>query len=97
MVLYRWGIRRRGKTGNHGKVEVKRKWWVLAHPPYSPQGNRESTYGEMMEYNERGEREEKEKCEEINIVLEKRDEEENQDYVEAIIDTECRASTCGEL
>ena len=51
----------------------------------------------MMEYNERGEREEKEKCEEINIVLEKRDEEKNQDYLEAIIDTECRASTCGEL
>ena len=34
-VLYRWGVRRRGKTGKHGKVGVKRKVWVLAHPPYS--------------------------------------------------------------
>ena len=23
----------------HRKVEVMRKWWVLAHPPYSRQGN----------------------------------------------------------
>ena len=38
-VQYRWGLRRRGKTGKHGKVEVKRKWWVLAEPPYSTQGN----------------------------------------------------------
>ena len=35
-----------GKTGNggkergkHGKVGVKRKWWVLAQSLYSPQGN----------------------------------------------------------
>ena len=33
------GVRRRGKTGIHGKVGVKRKWWVLAELPYSPQGN----------------------------------------------------------
>ena len=37
--LYHWGVRRIGNTGNHGKVGVKRKWWVLAYPPYSPQGN----------------------------------------------------------
>ena len=35
-VLYHWGARRKGKTGNHGKVGVETKWWVLAHPPYSP-------------------------------------------------------------
>ena len=23
----------------HGKVEVKRKWWVLAQPPYSSHGS----------------------------------------------------------
>ena len=38
-VLYRWGIRRRGKIGKHGKVEVKKKWWAPAQPPYSSQGN----------------------------------------------------------
>ena len=32
-------VRRRGNTGKYGKVGVKRKWWVLAQPPYSPQGN----------------------------------------------------------
>ena len=32
-------VRRRGKTGNHEKVGVKRKWWVLSQPPYSYQGN----------------------------------------------------------
>ena len=32
-------VRRRGKTGKHGKVEVNRKWWILAQPPYSPEGN----------------------------------------------------------
>ena len=37
--IYCWGVRRRGKTGKHGKVEVKRNWSVLAQPPYSPQGN----------------------------------------------------------
>ena len=39
-VLYCLGVRKRGKTGNHRKVRVKRKWWVLAQPPYSLQGNR---------------------------------------------------------
>ena len=37
-VLDRWGVRRRGKAGKHGKVRVKVKWWkwwVLAQPPYS--------------------------------------------------------------
>ena len=29
------GVRRRGKTEKHGKVEVKRKWWVLPQLPYS--------------------------------------------------------------
>ena len=38
-VLYCWGVRRRGKTGNHRKVGVKREWWALAQPPYSLQGN----------------------------------------------------------
>ena len=34
------GVRRRRKTGKHGKLVVrKRKRWVLAKPPYSPQGN----------------------------------------------------------
>ena len=37
-ALYRWGFRRRGKTGKHRKVGGKRKWRVLAQPPYSPQG-----------------------------------------------------------
>ena len=32
-------IQKMRKTGNHGKVRGKRKWWVLAQPPYSPQGN----------------------------------------------------------
>ena len=30
------GGRRRGKTVQHHKVEVKRKWWVLAQPPLFP-------------------------------------------------------------
>ena len=38
-VLCRWGVSRRGKTGKHRKRRVKRKWGVLAQPPYSPQGN----------------------------------------------------------
>ena len=38
-VQYHWVVRRRGQTRKHGKVEVTRKWWVLAHPPYSPEGN----------------------------------------------------------
>ena len=25
---------------NKGKKRVKRKWWILALPPYTPQGNR---------------------------------------------------------
>ena len=33
------GVKRRGKTGKKGKVELKRKWCVLAQPPYSLQGN----------------------------------------------------------
>ena len=32
-ILYHWEVRRRGKTGKHRKVGVKRKWWVLAQPP----------------------------------------------------------------
>ena len=39
-VLYRWGVRRREKTGKHRKLRVKRKWWVLAQPPYYPQESR---------------------------------------------------------
>ena len=27
------------KTGKHGKVEVKRNWYVLGQPHYFPQGN----------------------------------------------------------
>ena len=39
-VLYRWGWgQEKRKDGKYGKVEVKRKWLVLAQPPYSPQGN----------------------------------------------------------
>ena len=38
-VLYRWGGRRRRKRRKHGKVRAKIKWWVLAQPHYSPQGN----------------------------------------------------------
>ena len=34
-VLYRW----EGKIGNRGKVRVKRKWWVVAQPLHSEQGN----------------------------------------------------------
>ena len=53
---------------------------------------------EMMEYNERGQREEeKEKREESYILLEKRDEVENQDYLEVIIDTRCKTSIWEEL
>ena len=33
------GVRRRGKIGNHGKVGVKRKWWVLPQLYYFPKGN----------------------------------------------------------
>ena len=33
-VLYPLVVRRRGKTGKHGKVGVKR-WWVLVQTPYS--------------------------------------------------------------
>ena len=33
------GVRRRRKTGKHGKVEVKRKRWVLAQPSYYLQVN----------------------------------------------------------
>ena len=33
-------VRRRGKAGKHGKVGLKKQWWVLAQVPYSPQGNR---------------------------------------------------------
>ena len=39
-VVYRWGVVRKiGKTGNHGKLGVNRKWCVLTQLPYSPQGN----------------------------------------------------------
>ena len=41
-VLYLWGIRRR-KTGKHIKLGEKRKWLVLAQPPYSPKGNGRQT------------------------------------------------------
>ena len=37
-ALHRWGVRGE-KTGKHEKVEVKRKWWVLARLPYSLQVN----------------------------------------------------------
>ena len=47
-----------------------------------------------MEYQERGKREKKE---ESNILLEKRKEDEDQDYLEAKIDTGYRASIHGEL
>ena len=33
------GVRRKHEKVKHGKVEVKRKWWVLAQPLYSPQGS----------------------------------------------------------
>ena len=36
-VLYRSRVRRRGKTGKYRKLGVKRKWWVSAQSPYSPQ------------------------------------------------------------
>ena len=32
------GVRRRENRGKRGKAGVKRKWWVLAQSPYSPQG-----------------------------------------------------------
>ena len=32
-----------GNTGKHGKVEVKRKLWVLAQPPYFQQEKREQS------------------------------------------------------
>ena len=38
-LVYRLGLRRRGKTGKHGEVGMKRNWWVLVQPPYSLQGN----------------------------------------------------------
>ena len=36
-----WGgwVKRRKKTVKHGKVGVKRRWWALAQPPHSLQGN----------------------------------------------------------
>ena len=33
------GDRRREKVEKQGKAEVKKKWLVLAKPPYSPQRN----------------------------------------------------------
>ena len=36
---YRCGVRRRGKAGKYKKVGVKRKWWGLGQPSYSPQEN----------------------------------------------------------
>ena len=48
-MLYRWGVgwgvRTKGKREKHGKVEVKRKGWVLAQTFYSPQGNAGSHQG----------------------------------------------------
>ena len=44
-LLYRWGFRRIEKTGKHGEVEVKRIWWVLVHPPYSPQREQKAVKG----------------------------------------------------
>ena len=42
------GVRRRGKTGKRVEVGVKRRWWVLANPPYSPQENgRQSPWVEL--------------------------------------------------
>ena len=40
-----WVVSRRGKTGKYGKVEVKRKRWVLTQLSYSPQGNGRVTQG----------------------------------------------------
>ena len=31
--------RRRGNKEKHGKIEVKKKLWISAQPPYSSQGN----------------------------------------------------------
>ena len=39
MSLRGEGLSRRGKTGKHRKVEMKRKWWILVEPPYYLQGN----------------------------------------------------------
>ena len=48
--VYRWGVRKRGKIGKHGKIGVKRKWWILAQLPYYPQGNgRQVIQGGTME------------------------------------------------
>ena len=33
------GGQEKRKAGNHGKVGVERKWWVLAQPPYPQQEN----------------------------------------------------------
>ena len=38
-VLYRWWVRRKGKTGKRRKVGVKKNWSVLVEPSYFPQGN----------------------------------------------------------
>ena len=32
-------------TENHGKIEVKRKWWVLARTPYFPKGSEKQSSG----------------------------------------------------
>ena len=37
---------KREKTGKHGKVRVNRRWWVLAQPPYTLQGNEVVNKGE---------------------------------------------------
>ena len=45
-VRYHKGVRGRGKTGKHGKGEVKGKGCVLAHPPLFPTRKREAvTHG----------------------------------------------------
>ena len=38
-ALYHWGVRRRERTGKHGKVGVKRKRQVLVQLSFSLQGN----------------------------------------------------------
>ena len=46
------GDAEKSKTGKHGKLGVKGKWWVLAQPPHSLQGNgRQSPRVEPREYN----------------------------------------------
>ena len=44
-ALYRWRVRRRGKSGKHRKV-VKRKWWVLAKPLFPARKQEAVTQGE---------------------------------------------------